>query len=100
MYTVLFAIRCDDGLSLEPGEHSLAGVDAERLAAWLANGWIVGATPTAPAAPEVEAPLTLTHYEGAGEAPPGTWEHYWNEQAAQAAAPAEASPRKRRKSEE
>ena len=90
MYQVLFAIHCDDGLSLAPGEHSLAEVDAELLAAWLHNGWVVGAAPAAPAAPEVEAPAALPHFYGEGEAPVGTWEHQQHD-----------APRKRgRKSEE
>ena len=100
MYTVLFTIQCDDGRRFEPGPSNLAGATESEARAWLANGWLAGPS-LDEAAPEPPAPeaLALTHYEGAGDPPPGTWEHYWHAQAAQAA-PAEASPRKRRKSEE
>lgn len=93
MYTVLFAIRCDDGLSFEPGPASLDGVDAARVAAWLANGWIEG-PPVAASAPEPseDAPLALPHFYGEGEPTPGTWEYEQQH---------DAAPRRRtRKSEE
>lgn len=88
-----------DQVRFEPGDSDLDGLSEAEKADVVAIGWVtpLGDVPAPTPEPAAEAPLALTHYEGEGEPPEGTWERYWQEQAAQ---PAEASPRKRRKSEE
>lgn len=91
-----------DTARFEPGESDLAGLSEAEKADVVANGWVtpLGDAPAPTPEPLEEAPLALTHWAGEGPPPPGTWEHYWQQEAASDAASTEPSPRKRRKNEE
>lgn len=98
MYYVPRTIKHDDGRVFEAGVNALADATPEEIAEWLAIGW---ATPDAPETDPANAPepLALPHFEGQGDAPPGTWE-YVRQQAVEPVNSGDAPRPRRRKSED
>lgn len=85
-YIVNARIQRDGHAPREAGQVSdLAEFDPAFLSYALEHdiiSLVAGEGPVLPE-PEVEpGPVTLTHWMGQGAAPPGTWEHLWQEQVA------------------